>query len=400
MNFIRIIAVGIVILIQLVAVESVQAEEPQLVGEAAILIDAESGQVLYQKNAHKPMYPASTTKILTALVALEQGELDDVITVSENAVKTKGSAIWLKEGEQLTLEDMLYALMLNSANDAAVAIAEHFAGTVEQFSLQMNETARRLGAKNTHFTNPHGLPDEEHYTTAYDLAVITRYAMQNKNFARIVNTKTKTIKRGDPEDFKLLINHNRLLWKYRYAIGVKTGYTTKARQCIVAAARRDNRELIAVVLKTEGINIWTDAIRLLDYGFNNFKKQKVIGKGEIINRTEVKYVKEKIPLVSSKDVYYNFPVDHRPDLKRKVKLAAEPAAPLEKNAILGQLLIYDGSRQIAAVELLSGQKVERPLNTYWWYRAVPVLIILLAAVFILRVLWKIKTKKIRIRRRR
>lgn len=395
---IKIITLSVIMLFHLTAVNSIYAQEPQIVGEAAVLIDAQSGQVLYEKNADKRMYPASTTKILTAIVALERGNLNDIITVSSNAARTEGSAIWVKNGEKMTLEDMLYALMLNSANDVAVAIAEHYAGTVEQFSLLLNETAKKLGAKNTHFTNPHGLPDKNHYTTARDLAVIARYAMQDDTFAKIVGTKTKTITREDPEDLKFLINHNRLLWKYDGAVGIKTGYTTEALQCIVAAASRDNRKLIAVVLKTRGTNIWTDTTKLLDYGFNNFKREKLISRGETIQKTAVKYTDEEVLLTAAQEVNYNFPVDHKPEIKHKLKLYKEPAAPLEKGEPLGELIIMDGSQRIASVKLLSASSVKRPLSTYWWFWALITLLVLIPLALVLRFIWFIKTGKIRLRR--
>ncbi|MEG6616414.1 D-alanyl-D-alanine carboxypeptidase family protein [Peptococcaceae bacterium 1198_IL3148] len=399
--------IAIILLLFLVAFTGVAfAEEPQVVGEAAVLMDARTGQVLYQKNAYKQMYPASTTKMLTAIVALERGELDDVITVSEKASLVEGSAIWLKKDEQMVLEDLLYALMLNSANDAAIAIAQHIAGTVEQFNFILNETAAGLGAKNTHFTNPNGLPDEDHYTTAYDLAVIAKNALKNEKFMEIVGTKTKTIERQDPEDFKYLINHNRLLWLYEDATGIKTGYTTAAQQCIVASAHRDGRELIAVVLKTEGVNIWHDSMALFDYGFDNFQLQQLITKGQIVDKTKVKYSQDEVPLVTTADAYYNFSVDHQLDIKQKVKLNQGLSAPIEKGDILGELIIYDGEKQIKTIKLQAGATIERPLKTFWWFWPLAiiggllVLLAILILIFILTYYIRLRAKRIVIKRRR
>jgi D-alanyl-D-alanine carboxypeptidase (penicillin-binding protein 5/6) len=367
MNLLKQILASTVLLTLLVVAGVASAEEPQVVGESAILMDARTGQILYQKNANKKMYPASTTKMLTAIIALERSKLEDVVTVSEKASLTEGSAIWLKKDEQIKMEDLLYGLMLNSANDAAVAIAEHLAGSVGQFNNILNETAAGLGAKNTHFTNPNGLPDENHYTTAYDLAMIAKYALKNKAFMEIVGTKNMNIDRQDPEDFKSLLNHNRLLWLYEDAIGIKTGYTSVARQCIVAAAQRDGRDLIAVVLKTEGINIWSDSINLFDYGFDNFEPQTVVTKGDVAVKINVKHSDKEVPLITAAEVVYNFPVDHQPKIKKEFKLNKDLSAPIEKGDTLGKLIVYDGDKQMQSVKLVAGVEVERPINTFWWF---------------------------------
>lgn len=379
--------------------EAEQPTAPTVVGEAAVLMDAQTGQILYQKNANEQMYPASTTKMLTALIALQLGELDETVTVSREASITEGSAIWLKEGEQLTLEDLLYALMLNSANDAAVAIAQHLAGSVEDFSQLMNTKAKEWGAKNSNFTNPHGLPDEQHYTTAYDLAVIARQAVRNKDFMQIAGTKTKTISRADPEDLSYLINHNRLLWNYEGTIGIKTGYTTVAQQCIVAAAQRDNRELIAVVLKTQGLNIWRDTTALLDYGFNHYQLHQLLDKGTVVGESSVKYSKQAIALIAGQDVYYNFPADHQPKIEKKINLNT-PVAPIAKGQVLGQLEIYDGDQLLKTIDLLAGSEVKRPLTSYWWFWGGFAGWTLSTGMLLKRLARKSKAKGRRIRRRR
>lgn len=189
----------------------------------ACLIDSLSGKVLYEKNAYARHSMASTTKIMTALVALENGNMDDVVTVSANAAGTEGSSIYLKAGEKITLQNLLYGLMLESGNDAAIAIAEHIGGSVERFAEMMNEKAASIGANNTQFKNPNGLDEEGHYTTAYDLALITREALRNKNFAEIVATKQKTIRNLDESFPRSLSNHNKLLSLYSGCDGVKTG---------------------------------------------------------------------------------------------------------------------------------------------------------------------------------
>ena len=216
--------------------------EPELVGEAAALIDSRNEQLLFEKNSNKRMYPASTTKILTAIIALERGNLEDIVSIPRVACNIEGSAIGLQEEEKITLEDLLYALMLNSGNDTAVAIACHIGGSVEEFARMMNELAVRIGAENSNFKNPNGLPDPDHYTTARDMALIAHYAMQNPEFRKIVSTRSATIQRGVPDAQIYLENSNKLLWNYDGTIGIKTGYTNDARQCLVSAAARQDRK--------------------------------------------------------------------------------------------------------------------------------------------------------------
>lgn len=190
------------------------ATVPDITGEAAVLMDSSSGQLLFAKNPDQRMYPASTTKIITAIIALESGRINDIVTIPLEACNVEGSAVGLQEGEQITLNDLIYALMLNSGNDCAVAIACHLGGSVDGFVQQMNKKAYEVGAVNTHFNNPNGLPEPNHYSTARDMALIAGYAMKNDNFRDIVSTKTQTIERSDPEAQVYLCNSNKMLWNY------------------------------------------------------------------------------------------------------------------------------------------------------------------------------------------
>ncbi len=346
---------------------------PSLAGEAAVLMDARNGQVLYAKNMHKRMYPASTTKILTALLALEKGNLDELVTVPEEACRAGGSAIGLQAGERLTLRDLLYALLLASANDAAVAIADHLAGSVENFSGLMNEKASSLGAADSHFTNPHGLPDPGHYTSAYDLALIARCAMQNPTFREMVKTRLKIISRpeadrskGPPQEH--LWNHNRLLERYQDATGIKTGYTVEAGQCLVASAQREQRELIAVVLDSQGEAVYDAARQLLDYGFNNFFPARVVKKGEKVASVKVAGGEpEKVDLLTGSDFWYDFPQGSTPDLTRRLRIAQKIQAPLRAGQKAGQLLIYDGEQKVGTVDLVTACAVERAPGRLWLF---------------------------------
>jgi D-alanyl-D-alanine carboxypeptidase (penicillin-binding protein 5/6) len=230
---------------------------PVITAPSAILMDADTGDILYQKNPHDLMYPASTTKIMTAILTLEHTNLNDNVTIDKDTSFTGGSRLYLAEDEVLTVEQLLYAMMVESANDAAVALAKHISGSVEDFSNLMNERAKQLGAKNTHFVNPNGLPDDNHITTAYDLAVISKYAMTLPKFQEIVQTPYYEISPTNKQsELRYLTNSNRFLWgtgsrrnqiyykdkwvniKYDIVDGIKTGYTVQAQQCLVTSAKK------------------------------------------------------------------------------------------------------------------------------------------------------------------
>lgn len=236
---------------------------------SACLVDADSGKLLYSKNADKRMPMASTTKVMTAIVALESKvPLDTVIKIPKAAVGIEGSSVYLKEGESIALEDLLYSLLLASANDASVAIAIAVAGSEDAFVELMNKKARELGLSNTHFSNPHGLDDKEHYTTARELAQIMAYALQNESFMAICGTYKKVLQREGGT--RLLVNHNRLLKSYKGVIAGKTGFTKKSGRCLVSLAEREGLRLICVTL--DAPNDWADHTSLYDFGFSNYMR--------------------------------------------------------------------------------------------------------------------------------
>ena len=239
---------------------------PVISAKSAVVIDADSGKILYERDAHTRRGMASTTKIMTALVALENAPTDMLVTVDPRACGVEGSSVYLFEGEQITMETLLYALMLQSANDAAEAIAYAVAGSIEGFADLMNRKADELGLTATHFENPHGLDGETHYTTAYELALIAACAMQNEAFREIVSTVKKTVPLHNGEASRLLVNHNRLLREYDDIIGVKTGYTKKCGRTLVSAAEQNGIRLICVTL--DDGNDWADHRALLDLGFS------------------------------------------------------------------------------------------------------------------------------------
>lgn len=238
---------------------------PQVDAEAAVLMVANTKQVLFEKNPYGFMYPASTTKIMTLITALENGNPNGIVTVSPSAAACDGSSLDLHTGDKLSLNNAMYGMMLVSGNDAAEAIAENVAGSIPLFVNMMNANAQRIGAQNTHFSNPHGLPDPyNHYTTAYDLALITAYSMQNADFAKIVSSREYDVNFLNGKKVHVY-NTDKLLKTYPDANGVKTGYTDAAGDCLVAGAKRGNVQLIAVILNDD--YRWTDAAKLLDYGF-------------------------------------------------------------------------------------------------------------------------------------
>jgi D-alanyl-D-alanine carboxypeptidase (penicillin-binding protein 5/6) len=242
---------------------------------SAILLDGKTGAVLFEHDPDIPRPPASVTKILTALVVLEQGRLNDSVVVSRTAAETGGFRLGLRAGQWISLGDLLAAILIRSANDAAVAAAEHVGGNLAGFVALMNEKARELGMTNSHFSNPHGLDQPFHYTTARDMALLTRVALEDPTFAQLVRTRETQVTIWKPgrrtlaPQIRIVLSHNRLLGRVEGADGVKTGYTDSAGRCLVASASRGNQRMIAVLLNDP--HRWTDAAALLEYGFGSVR---------------------------------------------------------------------------------------------------------------------------------
>jgi len=261
---------------------SANSDLPQFEAESVILIEGRTGTVLYAKQPQQKMYPASITKIVTGIVALESGvDLNSMVKVSKEARNEQGTRVYLEEGEEQTLNDMIHAMLINSGNDASTAIAEFLDGSKEQFARRMNALiAEKVGVTDSYFTNPHGLPDPLQVTTAQDMALIARYAMQNEQFRAIVGTKKRPwpgVKWNSD-----LENHNRLLGSYEGATGIKNGYTSAAGFTLVASAKRDGMELIGVIMKAQSNKLlYQEMTHLLDYGFRGFELQKLFSAGEI-----------------------------------------------------------------------------------------------------------------------
>lgn len=282
----QIITLCLILLITFTTGQSAHAEEnwpaaPDIAAPSAIVMEADTGAILYEKDIHAQNYPASITKIMTTLLALEKCSLSDTITLSYDAHKTEGSHVGFKEGEQLTLEQCLYTIMMASDNQVAYAVAEHVGGTVDNFVALMNQKAASLGCQNTHFSNPHGLPDTNHYTSAYDMALIAKAAYANPTFQTIISTKTYTIPTtnmtAQPISFT---NHHKMLvnstYHYDACTGGKTGYTSAARNTLVTYAEKNGMKLICVIMRDEiSYSQYTDTTTLLNYAFQNFYKSNI-----------------------------------------------------------------------------------------------------------------------------
>ena len=309
---------------------------------AAAILEPSTGEMLYSKNADAPLPMASTTKIMTALVAIEREDLDREITVDSRAVGIEGSSAYLRGGERLTLSDLLYALMLQSANDAAAAIAYHFADSIEAFADLMNDKASRLGLKSTHFTNPHGLDDDGHFTTAEDLAKIAAAALKYPEFREIVSTKIKRVEK--PGFSRVFVNHNKLLSRYDYCIGVKTGFTKKCGRCLVSAAERDGITLIAVTLDCP--DDWREHDRMLDFGFNILERTVLVKKDTFLHSLPVIGGDADTAVLSPLSDIFLIKRKTDPAPKAELELPRYLTAPVQAGTVVGWIKITDSSGNV------------------------------------------------------
>lgn len=324
---------------------------------SAVVIDQYSGRVLYSKNSDIKLPMASTTKIITTIVALEKGNLKDKVIVSKRAASVGGSSAELKEGEKITLEELLYGLMLRSGNDAAIAIAEHIGGSVDAFIELMNEKAIEIGAYNTSFKTPHGLDADGHYTTAEDLAKITAYAMRNETFNKIVSTKE--VSSGISGKFnRSYTNINKFLYRVDSADGVKTGYTGGAGKCLVASVKHQYGRFICVVLNSS--DRWKDAENLVKYAKDNFKFIKLFDKGESVKTIKVyggrsKYVIAKTDM----DIYIPVKEEESSYIRTEVFVPSVVFSPVKEGDILGNYAVFYDGNIIAKFPVISDRTVER-----------------------------------------
>ena len=311
---------------------------------AAVVLETGTNRVLFESNPNAQMPMASTTKIMTALVALEHGNLDDKVVIPREAVGIEGSSIYLKEGEVLILEQLLYGLMLSSGNDVAVAVACHVGGSVEGFVDMMNTKAMEIGAENTRFTNPNGLHDDNHYTTAYDLALITSCALKNPEFQRICSTQYKEIPgpEGTPRTLK---NKNKLLWQYEGGNGVKTGYTKAAGKCLVASAKREDMQVVCVVLNSSSMFI--QSMALMDEAFECFDNVPVLSEGEPLGTIPVEGANvDSVTICMDEEICLPLTKEEENEINVRVSMVPKLEAPVEAGLPLGRLEVFIGETKV------------------------------------------------------
>lgn len=336
--------------------------EPAINARSAIVMDFDTGTVLYEKNAYRKRPMASTTKIMTAIAAIENGSLNDDVKISSKAANMGGSVMGIKAGTILKMKDLLYGMLICSGNDAAVAIAEHVGGSVEGFSELMNKTAIKIGAYSTSFSNPHGLDEANHYTTAYDLAKITRYALNIPVLNEIVRTKEYSF------NGRILRSTNEMLSGYEGADGVKTGYTGLAGRCLVTSATKNNMRFISVVLFCDTKNLRTSSsTKILDYSFQQYSPVLLLESGKVLGTIDVIRSKtsDNIELTVSENLKAIMRQNEKDTLYTRVSIPEKVTAPVKCGAILGTVSVFKGDNIIAETSLIAKNSAEKKeLNDY------------------------------------
>ena len=371
-----------------ISVETIAEEqkEPVLNARAAVIYDRKTKEIIWGKNENEKKAMASTTKIMTAIVVLEKGNLSDVVTISKKAANTGGSRLKINTNDKISVLDLLYGLMLRSGNDAAVALAEYVGGSIEEFAKLMNKKAIEIGLKNTHFVTPHGLDNIEHYTTAYELAVLTDYAMQNEKFSKIVNTKNTTISINGVA--RNIYNTNELLGTLNGVNGVKTGFTNNAGRCLVTSCTRNGNQIITVVLGCDTKKYRTsDSIKLIEYAFKNYtrvnieekvkiefeKWKQINGKRIYISKGEKSDVNLELKEITKKETPVK--IGEENNIQVEINAIYEYEAPLEKQSKIGNILIKKDEEIIESVDIVCLERIEKK-NTLTYLKE------LIAAIFL------------------
>ena len=323
------------------------------------VIEKDSGRILYSKNKDQKLPMASTTKVATAITVIENcDDLDESIAVNDGAIGVEGTSIYLRKDEEIKVIDLLYGLMLRSGNDAATALAYHIGGGIDEFAKMMNETAKKAGASNTNFVNPHGLDDPNHYTTAYDLSKITAYALNNPIFEKIVSTKNYVIEATNKSEKRYLTNKNKLLRSLDGCCGVKTGYTSKAGRCLVSASKRDDCTIVCVVLNCGPM--FEESSALINSAFNEFELKKIIDKNQEIYNEYILSDKEgKLYLYTDEDFYYPLRADEFDDIKIKYSVELKDAKSLDE---VGKIDIFFKNDLIKSLKLYTMNKIDKLIN--------------------------------------
>ncbi|MGI6777624.1 MAG: D-alanyl-D-alanine carboxypeptidase family protein [Acetivibrionales bacterium] len=337
---------------------------PNVDAASAILMESELGQVLYKKSPNERLHISAANKIMTCLVAIEKsgGNLDAKVTISKESVEAEGSALNLEVGEKYSLSELLYAVMLTSANDAAKAVAEFSGGDVSSFVAMMNNKASEINLKDTHFTNPTGLFDENQYTTAYDVALLIKYSISKfPEFNRIFSTQVKPWTRANGE-MHVLTSQNELFWSYDGVDGGKTGYNNKEQQTAITTATRGNQKLICVVLDSPEQSVFPDSTKILDFGFNNFRKGILVRKNDPLETVTLK--ENQIHLISLIDVYYTHPIGESYVKTLEMDIEEDLTLPIDSNRILGTAKYVLNDNTIIEVNLYSDREISIPESFY------------------------------------
>jgi len=347
---------------------------PTILGKSAVLMDSVTGKVLYEKHCHEKRPPASLTKVMTAILAMENASLNKTVCASPHASETEYGSLHLKPGEKLSLEDLLYGLLLRSANDAAVCVAENIAGSEQKFALLMNKKAKEIGANDTHFVNPHGLYDPQHYSTAYDLALISRYAIRYPEFNSIVSTKRTRIDRTIDSLDVSLKNTAGFLWHYEGADGIKTGYIKQSGHCFIGSATRGKWRLIAVVMNSR--NPGHDVADLMDYGFKYFKPVVLAKANQVMGTAQVEGGKSKTVRIVTSDALGQVRRKELPAATKTNMQVNKIFAPINRGEKVGTLTGYVNGKSIGSVNLLADESVGRTFSAAFWHYARPPLLVL------------------------
>ncbi len=336
---------------------------PNVTATSAVVIEASTGHIIYSRNADQQMFPTSTTKMATLIMALESGKISEIVNISTNASGTEGSTLWLEPNEKIPLNDLLYGMIMVSANDASIAVAEHVDGSVQNFVEHMNQRAAELGATGTHFNNPHGLPDNNHYTTAHDLALLAVHGYTLPGFEEIVSAQEASF--GWIHDkTKTLHTENQMLWLYRGSNGIKHGSTKNSGRCVISAAKRDGIQIIAVIL--DSLYMWNDSIYLLDYGFANVKPETLVSSVNVVKTLPVVSGRRKsMPVKTASDIVVPIFQNDSDAYQIEYDLPEFLTAPVKINETIGKAHVICDGKEIASTDIITTADVEHKSFFRW-----------------------------------
>lgn len=385
---------------------------PNVQSPSAILMDATTGNILYEKNADVQHYPASITKILTATIAMERSNLHDVVTIGDDVpylITSDSSAIYLIPGEKLTMEQLLYALLVESANDAAVAIAEYISGTQEDFAILMNKKAAEIGATHSHFITPNGLHDENHYVTAHDMALILKEALKFPELREMMSTVNYIIPATEKQITRYLWTKNKMLklpnnkFFYDKIIASKTGFTSEARYTLASAAQDNNMTLISVVLNSDSSSQYQDTINMFKYGFNNFESGVLVNRGDFIENFNFDDGSEPLDIVSNDTVPYIKNIDTVDNVASSVILSENLTLPVKKGQNIGIVEYKLDNEVIGQAQLIAGNSIQSNFSIFigkiktilMWIIPIILIVIVSIRIFVLIYNTKVRRKKYR-----